>query len=309
MIQDIYPKTYHNEYEHKKPDEDAAILIYQGQRCLMHVDRDGEVLFPEKRECQGKLYYTYLFRIDDEEYYLGRYLSEKEVEPLLKKGFKWEDIREFRTGEPRDRCFAGVTGFQLGDWYRRHIYCGSCGAVLEHDENERMLRCPECGEMYYPQICPAVIVGVINNGRILMSHYRGRSFKKFALIAGFNESGESIEQTVHREVMEEVGLPVTGLRYYKSQPWAFSDTLLMGFFCELEGYNDKITLDQEELLEAGWYLPSEIPEDTDRASLTGEMMSLFRECDGELPIEFPERFEQMEDNRHIRTGLFRKKRR
>ena len=283
MIQDIAPKQFYNAYEDRRPGEDATILLYRGRRCLMHLDRRNQVFFPKKKECSGKLHYTYLFRIDEEEYYLGQTLEEEETRDLEERGYTWEDNRIFRAGEPRDRCFAGITGLQLVGWYRRHRYCGGCGAVLRHDEHERMMCCPECGEMYYPQISPAVIIGVTHRGRLLMSRYRDRNYKNYALLAGFNEMGETIEETVHREVMEEVGLPVKHLQYYKSQPWAFSDTLLMGFFCELDGVDEEIRLDQDELIEAGWYLPSEIPEDTDHASLTSEMMNLFREYDGILP--------------------------
>jgi NAD+ diphosphatase len=149
------------------------------------------------------------------------------------------------------------------------------------DHKERMMRCPSCGKMYYPTICPAVIVAVMHKGRLLMSKYAGREYTRFALLAGFAESGESIEETVHREIMEEVGLKVKNLRFYKSQPWPFTDTLLMGFFCELDGEDDGITLDEEELSMAGWYGPEEIPEDTEHASLTSEMMTLFRSCGGD----------------------------
>ena len=286
MIQDIYPKQFHNEYEDSKPEKGDVILIYRGRRCLMHVGSGDEIMFPLKQDCGPKIHYTYLFRIDDEKYYLGQYLEEEDLKELADKGFSWEDVRFFREGEPQDRCFAGVTGMQMDGWYRRHRFCGSCGALLRHDETERMMRCPECGEMYYPQICPAVIIGVTHRGRLLMSRYRDRAYRNYALLAGFNEMGESIEQTVHREVMEEVGLPVRNLKYYKSQPWPFSDTLLMGFFCELDGYDDTITLEQDELTEAGWYLPSEVPENMDHASLTSEMMAVFREYDGVLPETF-----------------------
>ena len=79
-----------------------------------------------------------------------------------------------------------------------------------------------------------------------MSKYAGRNYKKYALLAGFAEIGETLEETVKREVMEEVGLKVKNIRYYKSQPWSFSDTLLMGFYCDLDG-SDEITLDRKNL--------------------------------------------------------------
>ena len=126
----------------------------------------------------------------------------------------------------------------------------------------------------YPKICPAVIVGVTKGDEILLTRYAGRSYKKYALIAGFAEVGETIEETVHREVMEEVGLKVKNLHYYKSQPWSASSTLLMGFFCEADG-DTAIRLDKSELAEARWCPRAEVPEWED-VSLTMEMMQVFR---------------------------------
>ena len=135
--------------------------------------------------------------------------------------------------------------------------------------------CPSCGRHEYLVLMPAVIVGVINGDKLLLSKYEGRNFKLHALIAGFAEIGETIEETVHREVMEEVGLHVKNLRYYKSQPWAFSDTLLMGFFAEVEG-DDSITLDREELALAEWFERENIPATESNISLTSEMIEYFR---------------------------------
>ena len=146
---------------------------------------------------------------------------------------------------------------------------------MKPDHKERMLLCPSCRNMVYPRISPAVIVGVLNGDKILMSKYAGRPYTNYALIAGFNEIGESAEQTVAREVMEEVGLKVKNIRYYKSQPWAFSGSLLLGFFCDLDG-SDRITLDRNELAEAGWFKWDEIALTDDHLSLTREMIMQFK---------------------------------
>ena len=138
-----------------------------------------------------------------------------------------------------------------------------------------MMRCGACGNMEYPKICPAVIVGVTDGDRLLMSKYAGRAYKNYALIAGFTEIGETVEQTVAREVMEEVGLKVKNIRYYKSQPWAFTDTLLMGFYCDLDG-SDAIRLDENELAVAEWFTREEIPEPVSQESLTNEMILRFK---------------------------------
>ena len=115
-----------------------------------------------------------------------------------------------------------------------------------------------------------------SGNRILMSKYVGRAYKNYALLAGFSEIGEPVEETVRREVMEEVGLKVGRLHYYKSQPWSFTDTLLMGFFAELEGGED-IVLDQTELAMAEWFEREEIPVTYEDCSLTNEMIMAFKE--------------------------------
>ena len=123
-------------------------------------------------------------------------------------------------------------------------------------------------------------VGITNGDKIILSKYEGRRFKRYALIAGFAEIGETIEETVHREVMEEVGLKVKNLRYYKSQPWSFSGTLLFGFFCDVDG-DDTLTVDHEELSMAQWVERDKVPDQGNNISLTKEMMMLFR--DGKEP--------------------------
>ena len=129
--------------------------------------------------------------------------------------------------------------------------------------------------MVFPKIAPAVIVGVTHGDKILMTKYAGREYKRYALIAGFTEIGETAEETVKREVMEEVGLAVKNIRYYKSQPWAFSDTEMIGFFAELDG-DDKIRLQEDELSEAGWYTREEIPDDARLISVGTEMKMYFK---------------------------------
>jgi NAD+ diphosphatase len=145
------------------------------------------------------------------------------------------------------------------------------------------MKCPECGKIYYPQICPSVIVGVTDGDKLLMTKYAARhsTYRRYALIAGYGEVGESLEATVIREVEEEVGLRVKNMRYFASQPWSFSDTLLVGFFCDVEGSRE-VTLDEDELSVAEWLTREEIPEESANSSfsLTGAMIKAFK--DGEV---------------------------
>jgi NAD+ diphosphatase len=268
MIQDIFPKSYHNEYGEKYPGPRSFIIQFKQQKVLAKYE-DNRIEYPVFTLFGDRCSFIYLFAIDEREYYLARTDEDIEI-----NGFTYVDISVFRTAHPKHRAFAGITAYQLYSWYLDNQYCGRCGSKLEPDHKERMLRCSTCHNMVYPKIAPAVIVGVINGDYLLLTKYAGRAYNNYALIAGFTEIGESAEKTVEREVMEEVGLKVKNIRYYKSQPWSFSGTLLMGFFADLDG-DSTITLDEEELAEGQWFKRDEIIIDDNEISLTREMMYQF----------------------------------
>lgn len=277
MIQDIAPHQYRNEYRPIPPERDGILLCYDGRKVLVKHSAEG-ISFPtfaEAEKCGGKekLYedYTYLFTIDNMKFYLGKDISYSALTEYV-----WEDVWIFRNVAPNYYGFAGITGWQLYQWYGSRRYCGRCGKPMVEDEKERMMRCPECGLMEYPKICPAVIIAVTHGNRLLLTKYAGREYTRYALIAGFAEIGETVEETVKREVMEEVGLRVKNITYYKSQPWSFTDTLLLGFFCELDG-EEAVTLDKNELALAKWFEREEIPMKPDDCSLTNEMVIAFKE--------------------------------
>ncbi len=274
MIQDIAPYRYHNEYIPTPPDENSIALYYQKKSCLLTYTESG-IRFPRFKELDKEnpsIYdnATYLFTIDHEKFYL---VSAVEIEEHPE--FLMESIWAFREVDPQYLAFAGITGYQLYNWYHTHQFCGKCGNLLKQDANERMLYCENCHQMEYPKISPAVIIAVTHNDRILLSKYAKGVYKNYALIAGYTEIGESLEETVQREVMEETGLKVKNIQYYKSQPWSFSETVLMGFFCELDGDN-QIRLDKEELAVATWFSREEIPVESKRDSLTNEMIMQFK---------------------------------
>ncbi|MBR6739200.1 MAG: NUDIX domain-containing protein, partial [Oscillospiraceae bacterium] len=164
-------------------------------------------------------------------------------------------------------------------WYRDSQYCGRCGTKAEHDGKERMMRCPTCGNMMFPRIMPSVIVAVVNGDSLLLTRYNRPGAKRTALVAGFTEFGETVEDTVRREVMEEASLKVKNLRYYKSQPWGISGGgLLFGFWCEVDG-DDTIRIDGVELADAAWVSREELQRDfvDTGIALTGEMIRVFSE--------------------------------
>ena len=138
------------------------------------------------------------------------------------------------------------------------------------------MRCSDCAALVYPRINPAVVVAVRNGDRLLLIRYADRPMvAQYALIAGFTEIGETMEQTARREVMEEVGLRVKNLRYHADQPWGFSGNQMVGFWAELDG-DETVTLDTREVKEAVWLRREEIPESHDPIDLTHTMTELFR---------------------------------
>lgn len=279
MIQDISPHVFHNEFTSSAPESSDTVFVF-GQRQVLAVwEHDGSIIFP-KAGAFRKSVLRYLFRIDDRRYYLylpESYEHEYEYEEKIPgtDGFDFISMMDVRRSSDLAAMFACMTAYHLFTWYDRNRFCGRCGQPLQHAEAERMLCCPVCGNAVFPTIAPAVIVGVIDGERLLMTRYAGRAYKGWALIAGFCEIGETVEDTVRREVLEEVGIHVKNLRYVTSQPWGVDSNLLIGVFCEAEG-ETAIDMDQEELSQAVWVNRSDVPEMKDNHSLTGYMIEMFR---------------------------------
>lgn len=271
MIQDIAPKKYFNHYEEQEPEGGDWLMIYQNGDALCRLE-DGKLSFPKVEEIkQEQKEMTYLFSISGERFFLLK--NDLETVP---EGYHFEKPTIFRGASPSYLGFAGITGQQLDGWYRSNRFCGRCGKPMVPDHKERMVRCESCGNMVFPKICPGVIVAVTDGNRLLLTKYAHRPGQvNYALVAGFTEIGETLEETVEREVMEEVGLKVKNIRYYKCQPWSFTSTLLCGFFCEVDG-DTNITLDTEELAVGQWFEREEIPVEDDGVSLTREMIGVFK---------------------------------
>lgn len=274
MIQDIEPRIFNNRFENKAAEPQDLFLSYEGDAVLIREEKDKlwypsfsdfAAEYPELRE-----HAQFLFSIDEMNYFL---VEEQGLDSV--EGWVYASTGRFRTEPKYWRSFAGAIGWQLNRWYGNHRFCSKCGKPMQRSQKERMLYCETCGFQVYPTISPCVIVAVHDGDRLLMTKYSGRAYTNYALIAGFVEIGESLEQAVRREVKEEVGLDVKNIRYYKSQPWPFTDTILAGFYAELDG-DDTITLEEEELSLGVWLNRKDIPPAERNISLTSEMQEAFR---------------------------------
>jgi NAD+ diphosphatase len=146
---------------------------------------------------------------------------------------------------------------QIVEWDRTHQYCGACGAPTEPAEGERARACVRCGLSFYPRLAPSMIVAVERDGALLLA--RAPHFPRgiYSVLAGFVEPGESVEQTVAREVWEETGVEVEDVRWFGSQPWPYPNSLMLGF--QARHRAGEIRVDGREIEDAGWFTPDAMP--------------------------------------------------
>jgi len=180
-----------------------------------------------------------------------------EEEAAAPAGLAWHGLYGLFLGWPQDLFALGARAKQILTWERRNRFCGACGQPMQEAPDERARRCPLCGLTAYPRISPAVIVAVEREGRLLLARSPRFPAGRMSVLAGFVEPGETLEGCVAREVAEEVGVQVAGIRYFASQPWPFPDSLMIAFTCQWAG--GEISIDGREIVEAGWYGPEQMP--------------------------------------------------
>ncbi|AYM03284.1 NAD(+) diphosphatase [Levilactobacillus yiduensis] len=213
----------------------------------------------------------YLFTIDETAYYL----TLETVAPTTRR--QYQPVNTLRHLQPQSLAFASATAAHLGHWYASNQFCGRCGHRLTASDTARKLVCDNCGNQLFPTISSAIIVGVTHGEQLLLTKFL-MGYDRYALLSGYVEIGEMLADTVRREVHEEVGLSVHNIRYYGSQPWGFSGSLLVGFFADLDQVH-AIDLEEDELAQAKWFDRHAIPHDDTTTSLSWQMIEAFRRGD------------------------------
>ena len=301
MIHKIEPHKYYPEFRSQDPKPSDYLLLFDGEKVYLssHTEHSDvtdtsadagiserpQVYLPTFEEVHGLLGIRqpmerffldceYLFSIDDRAFF--RKTTEDAGALMLPE----EDLYAsgmFRNFEPEYLAFAGITATQINRFRLDRKFCGRCGHPTVPSTTERACICPECGQIEYPKISPAVIIAIVDTeqDKILLTRYAGGSYRHWALVAGFVEVGETFKGAARREIMEEVGLKVSDLVYYKSQPWSFSDSAMIGFFAKLEG-DPSITLQESELGEAAWFSREDVPDLPSTISVGQEMITLFK---------------------------------
>lgn len=188
-------------------------------------------------------------------------------------GMVFYDLRQL-FGLVEDDLFAlAGRAIQVVQWDRNHLYCGHCGTPMAAKTNEYAKVCPQCGLVNYPRIAPAVIVAIVKGNQILLARNKQRRFNFYSVLAGFVEPGESLEDCVQREILEEVGIKVQDITYFGSQPWPFPHSLMVAFTATYAG--GEIKVDDYEIADAGWFTVAEIPPIPGRLSIARDLIDWF----------------------------------
>jgi NAD+ diphosphatase len=161
------------------------------------------------------------------------------------------------------------------EWDRTDRYCSRCRTAMNRARGIRAKECPGCGFLSFPRISPAVIVLIERDNRVLLARVKRFTTELYSVLAGFVEPGESLEETVKREVEEEVGISIKNIRYFGSQPWPFPDSLMIGFTAEYE--SGEITIDEAEVSDAGWFDPDNLPIIPGKISIARQLIDWFAE--------------------------------
>jgi NAD+ diphosphatase len=201
------------------------------------------------------------------------YSAEATTETAVPEGMEFKDLRSLYGSMEEDIFLLAGRAIQIVSWDQTNQYCGRCCTMMETLEGERAKKCPSCGLINYPRISPAAITAVIKGNKILLTHNAAFRGNIHSLIAGFVEPGETIEECVHREIFEEAGIKVKNLKYFGSQPWPFPNSLMIGFTAEYE--SGEISVDGQEITEAGWYDASSLPELPGKMSIARKIIDWF----------------------------------
>lgn len=186
------------------------------------------------------------------------------------KDCEWREARPSFPLFSHDQWHAAVCALALFWWRKNHRYCGACGTPVVESDAERAMRCPKCGALFYPTPSAAIIVVVTKGDKILLAHNKNFRADMNSIIAGFVDPGEPLEETVSRELLEEVGIEIQNLCYVKSQSWPFPNSLMVAFRAEWK--SGELKPDGAEIETAGWFGRGKLPQLPFAGSIARELI-------------------------------------
>jgi NAD+ diphosphatase len=270
MLHHIAPHVFHNTFQPVEIINPNDYVFYFHDNKIM-LKKEGDFMtIPQRKDLSeplDKKNAIFLFSLNSTNCFLINSLNDT-------SSFVFEDIFVLRNHPLKEISWIGSVAYHLMGWYAGNKFCGKCGSKNVAKKDERALVCENCSTIVYPKISPAVIVAITCNDKILLArgkHYKGNFY---SLIAGYVDTGESLEETIVREVREEIGIEIRNIRYYSSQPWPFSGSIMIGYFAEADD-TQPIHIDENEIIEAAWFTRGNLPEHATNFSIAGELIELF----------------------------------
>lgn len=247
-------------------------FIYNKDELLIKV-QDGKVLIPQEDDIRSLNIDLVNLDLLTSESNKELLFGEIQDTTNISSPFQFSKLRSL-TGEIDDTLFnLGARALHLTSWNNTYKYCNKCGALLKNKEDERAKKCPNCGFVIYPKISPAIITAVIKDNKILLAHNANFPEKRYSVLAGFVEPGETFEDCVAREVFEETSIRVKNIKYFGSQPWPFPDSLMVSFICEYD--SGEIKVDGVEITDASWYSADNLPNIPSKGTIARKLIDCF----------------------------------
>ena len=251
-----------------KPREQGLYLLFNGQKVFCQTGSTTPKLLTHEQTLQlGPDISSHFFCSFKGSPYFA---IDVKPESLASPQQEWVEMREILRDSSETTIAITVRGKQILDFLRTHQFCGRCGAATLEHKSDLARHCPDCNESYYPRLSPCMIVLVIRGDELLLAHGHRQPEGMYSTLAGFIEPGENIEQAVHREVYEEVGIKIDNLEYFGSQPWPFPHQLMIGFHAEY--HSGKITIDNDEIIDAQWWHYKNLPKIPPTLSIAGQLI-------------------------------------
>jgi len=244
-------------------DDDLLVKEVEGISHLLETsDIEQLKIAPMNAQCIGVLH--------EKECFVAHLDNEN-----IPEEYSWRKVRPLY-GDMEEECFwFACRAFHIKNWMKTSKFCGCCGTQMDVSEQELAMKCPSCNHIVYPRISPAIIVAVTKDDQILLARSNRFPPNRYSVIAGFVEPGESLEECVQRELKEEVGIEVHSINYFGNQPWPFPDSLMIAFTAKCS--TEEITIDNQEIVEAGWFSAHNLPDIPDKLSVARKLIDWFVE--------------------------------
>lgn len=249
-------------------------LLFSGDRLLVHTDQQG---VPRLDWQQLQFIHHYAESVCQ----LGAatdathepwFVIDLGAEHIEQAGWESVSLRSLLFGASETLFEQIAKGWQYLHFLRTHRFCGQCGSHTRQVDWEMATQCENCGHRAYPRVSPCIIVAIYSGDKMLLARgVRHKETNMYSTLAGFVESGETLEQAVHREVAEEVGVKVKNIEYFGSQPWPFPHSLMVGYIAEYDGGD--IVIQENEIDDAGWFDIDDLPNTPPTFSIAGQLIA------------------------------------